>query len=370
MPLQKPQVAEIAATIVTQGTTSAASRVKLEALDIAGNVIQRPLTLRVRICNSGVFANSTNATVAVANGSTLAESLTSNKDIVVKSSQGVQATGTLTFTSTGAKHLETVTIGSRVYVFDALGTLTPATNQVMVDISGDVDIAQGTLTIAEPITAGDTMTIGSKNYQFVAHGTANADGEISLGADEAASKVNIVAAILGTDGINTANPDVTCAAAFSSDDLVISSKIGGTLGNTIVTTETFTHVSNVFDAGVLGTTTAGADPTVTETAVALKEAINDDSGAMGSATNASGVLTFTADQIGADFNSVATTETCATGAWGAATLAGGTDNHQAAVYVDVTDATAETVTLRPGPAPVSGMAVDCDGAEINITHAA
>jgi len=116
----------------------------------------------------------------------------------------------------------------------------------------------GTLTIAEPVTAGDTMTIGSQVYTFVADGTATDTGDLDLGADEAATKLNIVKAILGTDGVNNANASVTCAAAFSTDDLLITAKFGGASGDLIATTETFTHASNIFDDATLGTTTAGA----------------------------------------------------------------------------------------------------------------
>ena len=38
----------------------------------------------------------------------------------------------------------------------------------------------------------------------------------------------------------------------------------GVVGNSIATTETFTTVSNVFDAATLGTTTAGVNGTIAE----------------------------------------------------------------------------------------------------------
>lgn len=117
--------------------------------------------------------------------------------------------------------------------------------------------SQGTLTIAEPVTAEDTMTIGATVYTFKANGTASAAGEIDLGADEAATKLEIVKAIKGTDGYNEASATVDCAAAFDGDDLILTAKTANAEGDDIVTTETFTHVSNVFDAATLGTTTAG-----------------------------------------------------------------------------------------------------------------
>ena len=121
--------------------------------------------------------------------------------------------------------------------------------------------AQGTLTIAEPVTAEDTMTIGAVVYTFKANGTAAAAGEIDMGAAEANTKLNIVTAIKGTDGLNTAHPTADCAAAFVGDGLVLTAKTKGTVGNALATTQTLTHASNIFDAATLGTTTAGVDGT-------------------------------------------------------------------------------------------------------------
>jgi hypothetical protein len=113
-------------------------------------------------------------------------------------------------------------------------------------------------------TAGvdpDTMTIDTTVYRFAAEPEQAYD--IDLGADEAATKVNIVAAInaSGTEGVEyfagtLAHPTVS-AIAFATDDCVLTARSTGTAGNSIATTETFTHVSNVFDATDLGTTTTG-----------------------------------------------------------------------------------------------------------------
>jgi len=123
--------------------------------------------------------------------------------------------------------------------------------------------SQGTLTIAEPVTSTDTFTIGTTVYKMMT--TPAAAYDVAIGADEAATKVNIVAAInaSGTPGTEyfagtLAHPDVT-AAAFVGDDCVITAKETGVAGDLIATTETFTHISNVFDALTLGTTVAGVD---------------------------------------------------------------------------------------------------------------
>ena len=127
--------------------------------------------------------------------------------------------------------------------------------------------AQGTLTIAEPVTAGDTMTINGQVFTFVAALTGAAN-EINMGANEAATKTALDAAFgpsrTGSAGLHSVSDAVYtamgCTAAdFVGDDMVFTANDEGTYGNSLATTETFTHVSNVFDAATLGTTTAGVD---------------------------------------------------------------------------------------------------------------
>jgi hypothetical protein len=164
----------------------------------------------------------------------------------------------------------------------AQGTLT---------IAGTPEIEQaaaGTLTIAEPVTDGDTFTVDDKAYTLEATLSDDAEGQILVGADEAATKVNIVAAINGTGSPGTdystltlVHPTVS-AAAFDGDACVLTARTAGTAGNSLVSTETFTHVSNVFDAVTLGTTTNGLDNdtwtigTETYTAVAALNPANSN----------------------------------------------------------------------------------------------
>lgn len=368
--------------IVTQGTTGAASRISITPVDANGNTMPNPTFVtdagvrtkattkaRVQLCTTGTGTASTNGTFAAVTasgfGSSLFQTISAGVDLVLQSSLRAQATGTLTVTTAGL-HLETITIGPRVYVIDALGTLVPDAGEVTVDISANVTAASGTLTIAEPVTAGDTMTIGNVNYVYVAQGTANSAGEIDLGGSEAQTKLNIVKAILGTDGVNTAHPDVTCAAAFSTDALTITAKIGGTGGNSLVTLETFTHVSNVFGAGALA---SGANPTAAQGATAIRTAINGDSGAVVTAGGSSGTVAVTAIEYGSAMNAYATTETTAGSAWGAATLTGGADD-DSRIFLDITNATAaEGMTLRVGNPPTGGPPLDCS-MSLAVVHAA
>ena len=130
--------------------------------------------------------------------------------------------------------------------------------------------AQGTLTIAEPVTDGDTFTIDAKVYTLQDTLT-EVDGNIWIGADEAATKLNIVAAVnADPDGAGLLVPGVNYALAmtkhptvsisdFTADDAVLTADTAGSAGDAIVTTETFTHASNIFDDTTLGTVTTGTD---------------------------------------------------------------------------------------------------------------
>jgi len=229
---------------------------------------------------------------------------------------GVAASGTLTLTGVVIDG-ETVTIGTDVYEFcaDAAQSLTASTN-IAVDITSHATASQGTLTVTEQPSADETITIGTTEYTFKA--VADEDGEIPLGVDEATTKLNIVAAINGTDGINTAHADVS-AAAFSGDTCIITALVGGTAGDAIATTETM--VNGSFDAATLGTTTAGVDCLAANADGAL---IGADEGTTYAMTQGTGTtVTVTAVTKGTAGNLIATTETMANGAFGAATLASG-----------------------------------------------
>lgn len=238
---------------------------------------------------------------------------------------------------------ETVTInnpeetGSDVYEFcaDAAQSVT-AVGNIAVDITASVTASSDTLTIDTQPISGDTMTIGDVVYTFVPDGTANADGEISVGTDLATAQANIVAAINGTDSINTPNPYVS-AGDFAADDSTITALIGGVAGDTIATTETFTAVTNVFSAVNLG---SGADCTAANAITALVAAVTaSDTQGVGAADGAGDTVDFTADVAGVIGDAIATTETMANGAFGAAVLENGVDGTVGLItdtYIDAT----------------------------------
>ena len=239
--------------------------------------------------------------------------------------------GTLTISGV-VKNGETVTFGTDVFEFntrkDSTGALIPSAN-IDIDLTGAATLewAQGTLTVDTQPTAGNTMTIGvgggEKVYTFVPNGTANADGEITIGTDLATAQAAIVAAINGTDAHNTAHTQVW-AAAFGANASVITAFIGGVFGNTIATTETFTAGTNIFDAVVLGTTTAGVDAINTEAATAFETDFNAEANGY-TAVDTAGTIVVTADVAGTAFGGAATTDTMPFGAWAAGTTSAGVD---------------------------------------------
>jgi hypothetical protein len=99
--------------------------------------------------------------------------------------------------------------------------------------------AQGKLTIQNQPSAGETITIGTKTYSFVASLVTNTDGQIVIGGSVAATRANILAAInlSGLPGSQYAsatslNGDVE-ATAIIGNDVIVTSKVGGTVGNSI-----------------------------------------------------------------------------------------------------------------------------------------
>jgi len=124
--------------------------------------------------------------------------------------------------------------------------------------------ATAVLTMDTQPTADDTITIGSVTYTWKASGAVS--GQINVGADLPAAKVNLVAAINGSDLIQDGpNPFVT-AATFVSNNMTVTARMPGPAGNSIATTETFTATSNVWNHATLtgGAMTRGTQAAATE----------------------------------------------------------------------------------------------------------
>lgn len=232
----------------------------------------------------------------------------------------VNATGTLTLTGV-VIHGEKVLIGEQIYEFLTTASQTPtAPGNIPVDIETYTVKAHRDLTIDTKPTSGDTMTIGTKVYTFVPVGTDTADGEISIGADLAEAQANIVAAINGTDEFNVAH-ELVIAGEFVANVSSIEALIGGTVGNSIATTETFTEGTNVF-AGV--TLASGANCSAANADGVLITTINaNDTEGVAAAQGTGTTVDLTADVAGVAANEIITGTAMANGSFGAAHLSGG-----------------------------------------------
>lgn len=163
----------------------------------------------------------------------------------------------LDFPSVGANDSEALTVAVAQARLGLAVHVTPANNVAAT-------ASQGTLTMDTVPADGDTVTIDTKVYTFQT-ALLVGDGNVAIGADLPASKVNLVAAINldGVEGVNygagmTEHPTVSIAD-FIVNDAILTAKTPGVAGNAIATTETFTPIGNAFDAATLGTTRAGAD---------------------------------------------------------------------------------------------------------------
>lgn len=195
-------------------------------------------------------------------------------------------------------------------------------SNIAVDISDYTTKSFCQLTITDQPTSGDKMTIGGKVYTFVPVGTATADGEISIGADLAGAQANIVAAINGSDGVNEANAFVS-AGAFDANASVITALVGGTVGNMIELSETFTVETNTFGCPALH---EGADCIAANAILALVAAVTAfDTQGVGAVDGDGDTVVFTADVAGVVGNDIEIGEDLDKGAFegGATKLSGG-----------------------------------------------
>lgn len=237
-------------------------------------------------------------------------------------------------------HGETVAInGADIYEFradDAQGV--SIEGNIPVDISAKADKAAGILTIDIQPISGDKMTIGTKVYTFVPVGTDTADGEISVGSDVDACKLNIVAAINGEDEFNIAHPLVK-ASEFVVDNMGLTAIAGGVAGNTIATTSSFTAMGNAFGDTTLKT---GTDCTAVNGVEALIAAITaSDTQGIGAVVDGqnTNIVVLSADVAGELGNEIAVETDASAGAFeeSGTALAGGSDGTVSDGYTVMVD---------------------------------
>jgi len=238
-------------------------------------------------------------------------------------------------------HGETVVIenpealAEDVYVFVADVALSVNEAEIAVDINAHTTKANGTLTVDTNPTSGDTMTIAGKVYTFVPKNTASGEGQIDRESSLGATQTNIIGAIKGTDGHNTANVLATCENAFNADILGITALVGGALGNTIDTTSTFTAGTNLFAAATLAN---GADCTAANAVLALVAAITaEDTQGVTAAAGDPDTVVITAVSGGEVTNTIEVSETMGNAIFDGETLSGGADGTVGAARDVLTD---------------------------------
>lgn len=124
--------------------------------------------------------------------------------------------------------------------------------------------ATGILTLAANAADGETVTIDTKVYTFQ-DTLSDSDGNVKVGANASDSIDNLIAAItLGSGGGTlyaasmTLHPTVT-AVAGDGDTMDATAKDRGTVGNSIVTTETLATGGSQWAAGQLSGGTGPGD---------------------------------------------------------------------------------------------------------------
>ena len=137
-----------------------------------------------------------------------------------------------------------------------------------IDITSTSTKSTGTLTLSGVLTAGNEVVLGATTYTAVANNVSPAANQFKVGATAADSISNLIAAIMGTDGVSTANASATVATGAGTT-MVATAKIGGVVGDAIVSTDTSSAAA--WGAGTLGS--AGVTDQ-TEAAAATATAIN------------------------------------------------------------------------------------------------
>jgi len=225
-----------------------------------------------------------------------------------------KATGTLIISNVVTDR-ETCTIGDNTYEFDMDNNLANGL-AIQVDVADLRNQATGTLTFADVAVVTQTVTIGGTEvYEFCTESAGEGNIAVVIGADTTADTAVTELA----DAINANSELVTAVADTDADTVVVTAIARGTAGNSITTTETCTNAS--FAGGTL----SGGLATITATnaVTALVTSINANDEVVLAADGDEDTVVVTAKYVGTEYNSIATTETMANGAWASETLTGG-----------------------------------------------
>lgn len=212
--------------IATQGTTSGASTILIKKVDQQGTQIAAADTLRVRICDNGVLANSTNATIAAGNTGTVAlETHTSNKDITFASQ--VASAATLTTALAGANN-------DMVFTAKSTGTGGNAITIAYID-PGEETATESVVVVGSAIAvtlrsvSTDLSTAAQVKTAIEAAAPAHALVSIAnSGGDTGAGEVIALTATALSGGVN-ADPGAWRIAVTDAEAETVTLRIGPAL---------------------------------------------------------------------------------------------------------------------------------------------
>ena len=194
--------------------------------------------------------------------------------------------------------------------------------------------AHQTLTFSGIPSANDMVIIGANAYTYVASLTGTGY-QILIGGTVTSCINNLISAINGASGkgttysINT-DPNTQVSAVISGSTMIVTAIVGGTIGNSIATTETSSvlawgagtlagggpDTNKVSQISIGGTNLLASyvqfNTSVNQTASDIITAINNNQGTSGySATANGGIISLIANNPGATPNNQTVAVTCA-----------------------------------------------------------
>jgi hypothetical protein len=354
-------------SIVTQGDTSGGgatlpTRIKILAQTPDGVGVSRSNhRLRVRVHNSGTVTASTNATLAVALGTTLLADLGSAKDLLIEESGGAILTTALSGSNNDLKFVSkrAGTLGNAITV----AYVNPATASAALSVA-----VSGTAITVNLATSAGTAQVETAVVATTANSGPTESATLHVTFTSAAvtgSPVIVPVALLDADANDAAVATKIRAALTANAAIAAEFTIGGSGANVVATAidpaandatlniAWSDAVSGLAEVTSSTNTTAGVAPAITSTAAQVEAAIE--------AFAAAHALVTITNASGSDGTGVVT-------AMAATALSGGSDDGDA-FYLDLANGTAETVTVETGPSPYGETTIGDFSQQLNVTHA-
>ena len=253
-----------------------------------------------------VFEFDTNNTITLGN-------------ILVDISAGTKTQASCTFTLGGTVFDgEKINIGNDIYEIDTNGNF--EVGNIQIDLSASAIASTGTLTFTSIPINGETIKIGYDIYEFDTDSNVVA-GNIRVNINSISTIDNIITILV--DVINSkTNENIIATADLVVDSVLITCTIPGSIGNTIVTSETCSGASwgNNYLIN-------GSDPSVANSIIAINSVINLAIGYQSSYVDNIITVSATVGGIydGSIGNYINVSTTCKNGTFSSLTLLGGLD---------------------------------------------